>query len=103
MFSLELMMACLCHPHIMNPDSRTRSRDSAPGESRLHEEGREADAGREGWLGDYDFKYLCMPTMPFGKGKGRRKPPPFYSLNADLPMLLALVCGELPLFWRYTG
>lgn len=32
--------------------------------------------------------------MPFGKGKGRRKPPPFYSLNADLPMLLALVCGE---------
>lgn len=49
---------------------------------------------REGWLGDYDFKYLCMPTMPFGKGKGRRKPPPFYSLNADLPMLLAIVCGE---------
>jgi hypothetical protein len=35
-----------------------------------------------------------MPTMPFGKGKGRRKPPPFYSLNADLPMLLAIVCGR---------
>ena len=45
-------------------------------------------------MGDYDFKYLCMPSMPFGKGKARRKPPPFYSLNADLPMLLALVCGE---------
>jgi hypothetical protein len=54
------------------------------------------NVSREGWLGDYDFKYLCMPTMPFGKGKGRRKPPPFYSLNADLPMLLALVCGESP-------
>jgi xanthine/uracil permease len=40
--------------------------------------------------------------MPFGKGKGRRKPPPFYSLNADLPMLLALVCGEPPSFFCNT-
>lgn len=50
--------------------------------------------GSEGWLGNYDFGYLCMPTLPFGKGKGRRQPPPFFSLNADLPLLLALVCGQ---------
>lgn len=55
-----------------------------------------AHTTREGWLGDYDFGYLCMPSMPFGKGKGRRQPPPFYSLNADLPLLLALVCGQWP-------
>jgi len=73
-----------------------RSSDWGRGESCLNDLGRDADAKREGWLGDYDFKYLCMPTMPFGKGKGRRKPPPFYSLNADLPMLLALVCGKSP-------
>lgn len=44
-------------------------------------------------MGDYDFGFLCLPTFPYGKGKGPRKPPPFYSLEADLPLLLALIGG----------
>ena len=48
---------------------------------------------RHGWLGDYDYAWLCTPTLPFSlKGK-RRRPPPFYALDADLPLLLAMACG----------
>ena len=46
---------------------------------------------REGWLGDYDYAWLCTPTLPFGKKA--RKPPPFYALDQELPLLLALTCG----------
>lgn len=28
---------------------------------------------REGWLGSYDFGYLCMPTLPFSVGKFKRR------------------------------
>ncbi|KAL7414494.1 xanthine uracil permease [Mrakia frigida] len=51
---------------------------------------------REGWLGEFDFAHLCMPQMPYHFGKGPqtpRKPPPFYALDADLPILLAIVAG----------
>ena len=47
---------------------------------------------RHGWLGDYDFRWLCTPTLP-GCGPSRKKLPPFYALDADIPMLLAIVCG----------
>jgi uric acid-xanthine permease len=47
---------------------------------------------RHGWLGDYDFGWLCTPTLPYG-GPSRKKLPPFYALDADIPMLLAIVCG----------
>lgn len=50
---------------------------------------------RHGWLGDYDYAWLCTPTLPFAVG-GRRKRktmPPFYALDSDLPVLLALSCG----------
>ena len=53
---------------------------------------------KEGWLGDYDFGWLCMPTLPVYSSRRRRrlgsiKPPPFYGVDDDLPLLLALVCG----------
>lgn len=48
---------------------------------------------KEGWLGDYDYKYMCLPQFPYGK-RAVKKNPPFYSLNADLPLVLAIVCGE---------
>lgn len=48
---------------------------------------------REGWLGDYDYAWLCMPTLPTMKAQGKRRLPPFYSLHANLPILLALSCG----------
>lgn len=49
---------------------------------------------RDGWLGDYDFMWLCMPGLPWGNGQRKRsKAPPFYALEADLPILLAVVVG----------
>ncbi|KAF8602016.1 xanthine/uracil permease [Ceratobasidium sp. AG-I] len=47
---------------------------------------------RDGWLGDYDFAWLCTPGLPFGKKKASRAPQ-FYALDADLPILLAITCG----------
>jgi len=34
---------------------------------------------------------LCMPALPFGRRK--QTPPPFYELDADLPLVLALTSG----------
>ena len=49
---------------------------------------------RHGWFGDYDYAWLCTPTLPFAVGGRRRKTmPPFYALDSDLPLLLALACG----------
>ncbi|CAE7146459.1 unnamed protein product [Rhizoctonia solani] len=47
---------------------------------------------RDGWLGDYDFGWLCTPGLPWGKRKATRAPQ-FYALDADLPILLAMTCG----------
>ncbi|TDL30071.1 Xanthine/uracil permease [Rickenella mellea] len=48
---------------------------------------------REGWLGDYDYAWLCMPTLPFASGGKVNRSPPFYALEQELPILLALSCG----------
>ncbi|KII94554.1 hypothetical protein PLICRDRAFT_96626 [Plicaturopsis crispa FD-325 SS-3] len=47
---------------------------------------------RHGWLGDYDYGWLCMPSLPFGNQKTRRLPP-FYALDAELPLFLAITSG----------
>ncbi len=47
---------------------------------------------RRGWLGDYDYAWLCMPTLPW-KHNGKRTAPPFYSLDSELPLLLAAASG----------
>lgn len=39
------------------------------------------------------LSYQCMPQMPYHMGKGPQTPrklPPFYALDADLPILLAV-------------
>ncbi|THV02387.1 Xanthine/uracil permease [Dendrothele bispora CBS 962.96] len=46
---------------------------------------------RSGWFGDYDYAWLCTPTLPFGRGK--QTLPPFYALDADLPLILAMASG----------
>lgn len=46
---------------------------------------------KEGFFGDYDYKYLFLPEIPFTK-----KPPktqPFFGLNSDMPLLLGFVLG----------
>lgn len=55
-----------------------------------------ADVGRKvttrhGWVGDYDYAWLCTPSIPFF-----RKPrisPPFYGLESEIPLLVAITCG----------
>ncbi|KAF9035931.1 xanthine/uracil permease [Panaeolus papilionaceus] len=46
---------------------------------------------RQGWFGDYDYAWLCTPTLPFMKQK--RRLPPFYALDQDLPLILAISSG----------
>ncbi|KIJ50827.1 hypothetical protein M422DRAFT_244775 [Sphaerobolus stellatus SS14] len=46
----------------------------------------------DGWLGSYDYAWLCIPTLPFTKSYHKRAPP-FYGLNENLPILLAVVTG----------
>ncbi|KAJ7440770.1 xanthine/uracil permease [Mycena galericulata] len=47
---------------------------------------------RDGWFGDYDYAWLCTPSLPFGSHK-KSRPPPFYALDADLPLALAITSG----------
>jgi uric acid-xanthine permease len=44
---------------------------------------------KDGWLGDYDYQWLCLPSLPTGK----RKQPPFYGLDDELPLVLAMASG----------
>ncbi|KAF8947353.1 hypothetical protein BGZ47_009426 [Haplosporangium gracile] len=46
---------------------------------------------RTGWFGDYDYGFLCMPTLP-GLTKVTRIPP-FFGLKDRLPLILAIVMG----------
>ncbi|KZV63347.1 Xanthine/uracil permease [Peniophora sp. CONT] len=49
---------------------------------------------RHGWFGDYDYAWLCMPSLPsYTRAARTRRPPPFYALEADMPLLLAIGCG----------
>ena len=49
---------------------------------------------REGWFGDYDYRWMCMPTLPIStKSSNVKRLPPFYGLNDELPLFLALSCG----------
>ncbi len=47
---------------------------------------------KNGWLGSYDYAWLCMPALPFTKAYNQSSPP-FYALNDDLPLLLAAATG----------
>jgi NCS2 family nucleobase:cation symporter-2 len=48
---------------------------------------------KDGWLGDYDYGFLCMPTLPCLNRNSSRKPP-FFGLKTKLPVLLAIVMGK---------
>ncbi|KAI0311854.1 permease family-domain-containing protein, partial [Amylostereum chailletii] len=48
---------------------------------------------RNGWFGDYDYAWLCTPTLPFMHGKRARRLPPFYALEDELPLVLAISSG----------
>ena len=40
---------------------------------------------------DYDYKYLCMPSMPWSKGGV--EPPQFLAKDEKLPLTLSLISG----------
>ncbi|KAJ3036594.1 hypothetical protein HDV00_002554 [Rhizophlyctis rosea] len=48
---------------------------------------------KEGWIGDYDYGWLCMPTLPCLPKKTVRRQPPFYGVNDSMPILLAVIAG----------
>ena len=74
------------HPELDTPSSSLHARASKL---------RRKVTTRNGWFGDYNYAWLCTPTLPFhfGKSKPRRRMPPFYALDSDLPLLLAMTCG----------
>ncbi|KAF5363328.1 hypothetical protein D9756_000074 [Leucocoprinus leucothites] len=47
---------------------------------------------REGWLGDYNYGWLCTPTLPF-MNKKKSRDPPFYAPDDELPLVLAISSG----------
>lgn len=53
---------------------------------------RESVSTRSGWFGDYDYGFLCMPTLP---GFTSNRVPPFFGLKDRLPLVLAIIMGML--------
>ncbi|KAF9173622.1 hypothetical protein BGX21_002959 [Mortierella sp. AD011] len=51
---------------------------------------KESFGTRHGWFGDYDYGFLCMPTLP---GFSTPRAPPFFGLKDALPLLLATIMG----------
>ncbi|KAF9535162.1 xanthine/uracil permease [Crepidotus variabilis] len=84
-------------PSPVKPPEVTISPEASPSRSRgskLAQEARRVKhkfTTRDGWFGDYDYSWLCMPTLPFTKQE--RRNPPFYALDADLPLVLAISSG----------
>lgn len=46
---------------------------------------------KDGFIGDYDYKYLFVPEIPFKKTLTKRQP--FFGLNSDMPLLLGFILG----------
>eukprot|EP00894_Picocystis_sp_ML_P003028 jgi/Pico_ML_1/53545/g4076.t1 len=42
-------------------------------------------------VGDYDYKFLCMPHNPFGKK--HQNPPPFFAHDEKLSLFVAMLMG----------
>lgn len=65
-------------------DASTIAHDSTTGSR--HRSIKEVLFTREGWLGDYDYGFLCMPTLP-GGGSKKQRSPPFFGLNVKMPLV----------------
>lgn len=46
---------------------------------------------RHGWIGNYDYAWLCTPSIPFFRK--RHVSPPFYGLESEIPLLVVITCG----------
>ena len=62
--------------------------------STLRERLREPGGARAVFIGDYDWKFLCMPRFPFCyKEKKVYQPPPFYAHDEPLSLFVSLMIG----------
>ncbi|KAJ7664406.1 xanthine/uracil permease [Mycena polygramma] len=61
-----------------------------PHQSRLLSRVSQKVSTKQGWLGGYDYAWLCTPSLPFSK---KSHEPPFYALDAELPIVLAVAVG----------
>jgi hypothetical protein len=48
-------------------------------------------ASKDGWLGDYDYAALLIPSIPFLKKRQRLLP--FFGVNERIPVVLAFLLG----------
>ncbi|KAJ7587007.1 xanthine/uracil permease [Mycena floridula] len=69
----------------------TTAAPTATSFSRRIQQAKRKVSTRDGWLGDYDYGWLCMPSLPFTRRANRS--PPFYALDAELPLFLAIFTG----------
>lgn len=46
---------------------------------------------RDGWIGDYDYRALCMPHIPFFHRKANSSP--FYGPDDEIPILVTVLMG----------
>ncbi|KAF9438111.1 hypothetical protein BGZ76_009729 [Entomortierella beljakovae] len=81
--------------YILDPhNNRTRDEDidlsHTTGKLPTWHDAKESLGTRQGWFGDYDYSFLCMPTLP---GFTIPRDPPFFGLKDRLPLLLAVVMG----------
>ncbi|KAG1731130.1 permease family-domain-containing protein [Suillus lakei] len=62
----------------------------APGGSSIDGNSMRKWTTKHGWFGDYDYRWLCLPSLP----SARRKQPPFYGIDDELPLhALAMLAG----------
>jgi NCS2 family nucleobase:cation symporter-2 len=45
------------------------------------------------WVGDYDYKFLFYPNLPFIKNPYKDVAQPFFGVDTPLPWLLAALLG----------
>ncbi|KAG2237762.1 hypothetical protein INT48_009701 [Thamnidium elegans] len=46
---------------------------------------------KDGWIGNYDYRALCMPTIPFITKKANSSP--FYGPDDEIPILVTILMG----------
>lgn len=59
----------------------------------MFEQLREPGGARALLIGDYDWKFLCMPRFPFFNKKKEYNPPPFYAHDESLSLFVSLMIG----------
>ncbi|KAF9048052.1 Xanthine/uracil permease [Hymenopellis radicata] len=79
-------------PPATNPDVPVAEMSPTLSSSARLSRMKEKVTTKAGWFGGYDYGWLCLPTIPFLRSS-RTRSPPFYALDADMPLVLAAASG----------